>query len=217
MTDPVTILVAERVLERAVIAFFAGISMILGYSLFRAGIITQQQGEGEWGKLKIKLLSVGPGVFFALFGTIVMIILVVHGLSLPTIPVTSSIANSSEKDSAESIKYGTATNSLEFSSISSEDAQAITTVLVIVQSRRHALNLTSAQQDAFDRALSGLEQLRKAAAYKRFPAVASKYKDWSDRASVNPHFVDSLSAEEKKEFVEMRAFLNDSYLSGGQQ
>ena len=67
------ILLAERALERLTVVIFGGISMYLGYALFMKGIVGEQVAQLEVMTWKVRLQKVGPGVFFALFGTAILI------------------------------------------------------------------------------------------------------------------------------------------------
>jgi len=62
-----------RGLERILIILFSGLSLILGWHLFKVGIHPEQHAEIKTGKTLIKLTKVGPGIFFALFGASVFI------------------------------------------------------------------------------------------------------------------------------------------------
>jgi hypothetical protein len=44
----------------------------MGWYLFRTGVIIDQSASGEFRGAKVVLTKVGPGIFFALFGTIVL-------------------------------------------------------------------------------------------------------------------------------------------------
>lgn len=72
--DPVIL----RAVERILVVLFAGMAIYLGYRLFLA-VPTQQDADGKVvlpGGTEVVLSRVGPGAFFALFGTIAL------GLSL---------------------------------------------------------------------------------------------------------------------------------------
>ena len=62
-----------RGIERILIIILSGVSMILGWSLFKLGIFTEQSGEIKTKGFLIKLSKVGPGIFFALFGCLILI------------------------------------------------------------------------------------------------------------------------------------------------
>jgi hypothetical protein len=210
MVDPVTIVVAQRAAERTIIALFAGVSLILGYRLFKLGIIDQQKGEMGWGNLKVKLLSVGPGVFFAMFGTVVFGILAFRPLNIKP----GEIVNTAEaKQGAATITYGVDAQKLKLDSISDEDALAITTVVDLLQNRKLTPELNKAQQQSMDRGVKGLVVLRKLAAYERYPKAAPHYEEWSAKSAINDRFIATLDEQDRKEFLAMRDFLKNSYLS----
>jgi hypothetical protein len=71
--NPETIVALGRVLERLAVCIFAGISVVLGWHLFRVQIVDRQQAEFRWKEIAIRLTRVGPGVFFALFGSAILI------------------------------------------------------------------------------------------------------------------------------------------------
>jgi hypothetical protein len=57
-----------RALERIVIVIISGFSLWMGWQLFLRLPRTNQQAEFGYKGLTVKLIRVGPGVFFALFG-----------------------------------------------------------------------------------------------------------------------------------------------------
>lgn len=69
-----------RFIERIIIVFFSGISIILGWHLFKIGIVSPQSGVVSGYGFRFVLQKAGPGVFFSLFGCIVMSIALVNGL-----------------------------------------------------------------------------------------------------------------------------------------
>jgi ubiquitin C-terminal hydrolase len=68
----IEILSTGRVIERLIVVAFAGISIILGYKLFLKGVITPQSGSFKFSEVSVDLTKVGPGIFFSLFGTIIL-------------------------------------------------------------------------------------------------------------------------------------------------
>tara|TARA_R110001606_G_scaffold347860_1_gene497253 strand:+ start:86 stop:655 length:570 start_codon:yes stop_codon:yes gene_type:complete len=71
-----------RAVERILIISFAGISIILGWHLFKIGVLTAQKAEFSGKGFTAKLLNVGPGVFFSLFGSTVLSVALVNGLNI---------------------------------------------------------------------------------------------------------------------------------------
>ena len=68
--------------ERLIIVGSAILSLYLGYRLFIAGIVNKQSGEFSSKSFSVKLLNVGPGVFFALFGTFVLVVMISASLNV---------------------------------------------------------------------------------------------------------------------------------------
>lgn len=86
--DSELIAVAARHFERLLIVVAGGLSIFLGYRMFLAIPRTEPAAETGEGKLElpggvsIYVTRVGPGVFFALFGAIILGLGLQHGLSL---------------------------------------------------------------------------------------------------------------------------------------
>jgi len=75
--------IGARGIERLLVVLFAGLSIYFGFRLFLA-LPTQnnQQGEIELPGFKVVLSKVGPGVFFAAFGSAVLIASFTHPVSV---------------------------------------------------------------------------------------------------------------------------------------
>jgi hypothetical protein len=71
-----------RVVERLMISAIAGLCLTYGWNLFRVGVVNQQTAELGAKGWRINLKRVGPGVFFALFGTAVLAVSLRSPLSL---------------------------------------------------------------------------------------------------------------------------------------
>jgi hypothetical protein len=68
------VLAISRAVERLIADSMFGVSLILGWNLFRVGILHDQTAEASGKGWKIRLQKVGPGVFFALFGAAGLIV-----------------------------------------------------------------------------------------------------------------------------------------------
>jgi len=83
--DPDLVAIAARHVERLLIVLAGGLSIVLGYRMFLAIPKAQNDGEGKVqlpGGISIYVSRVGPGVFFALFGAIILSLGVHDGLRL---------------------------------------------------------------------------------------------------------------------------------------
>lgn len=70
--DIETLLAIFRGAERLFIVLAALLSITYGWNLFRTRILSSQKAEFSAGDWTVKFASVGPGVFFALFGAFVL-------------------------------------------------------------------------------------------------------------------------------------------------
>jgi hypothetical protein len=75
-----------RVVERLMICAFAGLSLTYGWNLFRVGVLNEQSAEMAAKGWRVNLKRVGPGVFFALFGCVVLAVSLRSPLALPLGP-----------------------------------------------------------------------------------------------------------------------------------
>lgn len=76
--DPLVISIACRSIERIIIILIGGLSVYLGWALFKLPIPSDSGAEIKHGQLQIVLRRIGPGVFFALFGTAVTVFSIAH-------------------------------------------------------------------------------------------------------------------------------------------
>jgi hypothetical protein len=85
--DTDLVAIAARHLERLLIVLAGGLSIVLGYRMFLAIPRAGKDGEGKIelpGGVSIYVTRVGPGVFFALFGALILGLGLQQGLKLET-------------------------------------------------------------------------------------------------------------------------------------
>lgn len=94
----IDVVLAGRVAERLLVCFFGGLSVVLGWSLFKAGVSLEQAAEFKAGPLAAKVQRAAPGTFFALFGCAILI----HSATKPLqYDTRQSVSNTAEsKNSA---------------------------------------------------------------------------------------------------------------------
>jgi hypothetical protein len=86
--DYQTIAVIARHLERLMIVLAGAMAIVLGYRMFLAiprPLEAAETGEGKLelpGGVSIYVTRVGPGVFFALFGAVILALALYHGLKV---------------------------------------------------------------------------------------------------------------------------------------
>lgn len=87
-----------RAIERIVIVIFGGVSIWMGWNLFKTNILQKGSGKTTIGNWQIELKEVGPGVFFALFGAIILIVSLQASLVLDSKENPAQHAPNDKKD-----------------------------------------------------------------------------------------------------------------------
>lgn len=71
--DTELLLIISRATERLLIILLAGTSMLSGVYLLKKGVSGISDAEWKTAMFSLKFFKISPGIFFALFGTIVLI------------------------------------------------------------------------------------------------------------------------------------------------
>lgn len=114
------IAISGRVIERLIVVISAAISLGFGWHLFKIGIVSAQSANLEGQGFTFNLKKVGPGVFFALFGTTVLALSLINPLELnpSKSPVKKDdesippVIRYAEEDSAKTKEYVKALNTV---------------------------------------------------------------------------------------------------------
>ena len=61
-----------RGIERLIVAISGAGGLVMGWHLFKVGVVNPQSGELKGKSWSVKLQRCGPGIFFGLFGTVIM-------------------------------------------------------------------------------------------------------------------------------------------------
>jgi len=59
------------------------VALYFGFRLFSKGVVVDQSGEASWNGFTLKLVKVGPGIFFALFGTGIVVTMTWERVNIP--------------------------------------------------------------------------------------------------------------------------------------
>ncbi len=93
-----------RSLEVIIAMFIGAFTCWLGYRLFEKGVSGKASLSAEHKKIKFQLLNASPGIFFALFGSVLVLI----SVSQKTSPSFASQNFQSTKSCAFSLSYSSA-------------------------------------------------------------------------------------------------------------
>lgn len=130
--DPIMVVIFFRSLERLLIIAGAVLCILLGWSLFKLPLNNEGEASIQYKNLQLALRRVGPGIFFSLFGSIIL------GLSF-AYPVHLS-AESSEVNSAKINKNLSKSASFEFSGAHEEKGNPYKNFVTSVNTAINAAN-----------------------------------------------------------------------------
>src|SRR6266404_4227844 len=153
---PEEVFVYARAAERLLIVMAAIASLFMGWNLFRIGVVQPQSGELKGKSWSVKLQRCGPGIFFAVFGTAVLLWGIYSRFSVTDQPDRQGSTASATK----SISYfGGGPEQLR------EIAQSINRVAASWSNERRCQEVNSdpvskASRQATDRAIANLSALR---------------------------------------------------------
>ena len=90
MIDYETVSVFFRGAERLFVVLSGALSIWMGWNLFKSNIVQKGDGAVTVGNWKVELKQVGPGIFFAAFGDIILYVYWATPLKFPEKPLPNS-------------------------------------------------------------------------------------------------------------------------------
>lgn len=189
---------AERLLADATF----GVSLVLGWNLFRIGVLKDQAAELSGHGWKFRLQRVGPGIFFALFGAVGLVVALQRPLQMT---VNTSAASSADNEAASS-----STQQINYAESNDSSLPDFITALTTVEYLGIQDNgVQSAQHDALLKAKPVLEARRQALLQNVYP----DYRWYVGvRASGGPG-ARKLSTEESKRYNKMDEIVNRTLIA----
>ena len=200
-----------RVVERLMVCAFAGLSLTYGWNLFRVGVLNEQSASASARGWRVNLKRVGPGVFFALFGCIVLGIIIRSPLSLPLSTKTSDTASVSHNEVAKNTaaKNTAATDPSEVvyaeggdTGVSKRWVASLNTILLLAKPDKFP---SSTEQKIIKRADEDLETLRNALLIRQFGApLLGDYNSYRKKVV---EYNTPGTEEEQKKFAQIDAWM----------
>lgn len=176
---PDEILVVGRVVERLLTCLFAGLSLTFGWNLFRVGVLSHQSAALAASGWRVELKRVGPGIFFALFGSVVLAVDLHSTLTFGS--------NENEQTSAANsvVTAGTRVYAVAGDqTVAKQWVASINTILSVATADKFQ---TNAEKQAIARAAADLTSLRTAVMVNQFGSDRiSEYQSKKDRFNLNP-------------------------------
>jgi hypothetical protein len=180
-----------RTIERLLTVGFSGLSIVLGWSLFKARLLKDQTAEFTSKSWTLRLERVGPGIFFALFGVLGLLYAQMHPLHLT--------GDDKARSSAES-RGGIEVN---YSGPGRDDARnelrAINTIdsIAIPAAEAHP---NSGERAAVEKAKTILDSRKQYLLRLELGDSLARYEKWKTDAETDPSATSKLSRSDAEEF-----------------
>jgi len=198
-------LIWSRAVERVLIVVFSGISLILGWSLFKLGILQDQAATFASKSFSIRLQKVGPGIFFALFAVFGFTVAITRPLNLKEFdqqPIAAKDGQTTfEISSAASVG---STNEITIKTINTLEQLAISKAWP---------TLTSSEQAAVKEARANQDASKRQALMNMFGDDFLRYEK-SKNQSGNPSALRQLTTQEKKLFFDIGQVADSMFIPG---
>jgi hypothetical protein len=198
----------ERAVERLLIVLFSGGALILGWNLFKTGILLAQSAEFKAKGITAKLLNVGPGIFFALFGTVSLVV-----AALRPMTVDSTFAESARQDGKASMvekrhtSYGAA--GIEFDPlVGTDEIRSINSIDFIIEAVQSQTKLKDSDRDELKRAIGYLEAMKRRAVFDQYPSLKDRFDELDQNPA--PDALAALSASDRKIFQSVKDLMDSN-------
>jgi hypothetical protein len=196
---------AFRAVERLMVVGAAILSIYYGYKLFGLTLASDGEMEASTNAFKIKMQKIAPGVFFALFGTGVLIYSLGHTLSINApVAIKQGKENSREvvssKDSI-AVNYLGRTTAIE---IEMDAIKNIGMVSNLINRYGLGANATQVEYNMVNSSLSALQSYRGVIIDANFgPGTFKAYKDIATLDAGTGNEFNKLSADEKAKYIKI--------------
>jgi hypothetical protein len=180
-----------RTIERLLTVGFSGLSIVLGWSLFKARLLKDQTAEFTSKSWTIRLERVGPGIFFALFGVLGLLYAQQHPLHLTGYDKDHS---SSENQSGFEVNYsgpGRDEARNELRAINTIDA------IAIPAAEAHP---NDGERAAVEKAKAILDSRKQYLLRLELGDSLARYEKWKAEADTDPSATSRLSRADAEQF-----------------
>jgi len=205
------ILFWARSIERLLIVLFSGMSLVLGWNLFRVGVLDPQAAELSTKSWKIKLQRVGPGAFFALFAVVGFVYSVSHPLNWDTKEYMPAPDNGKISEVRESKGSMMSKGDADVAALREREITAINTIEKVAIPKSMS-DSSAHEKEALQKALGQLQIRRDQLLFETFGPAAGQYKALGEKALSDPSALKYLSKDERKNYEKLQALRTDTFL-----
>jgi hypothetical protein len=197
----------ERAIERLLIVLFSGGALILGWNLFKTGIVLAQSAEFQGKGWTAKMLNVGPGIFFALFGTVSLVVASLRPFTIESTVFKPEDAQSKSKPPLiRRTSYGT--GEIEYTSlVGPDEMRSINTVSFVIDAVQGRIKLSDSDSADLKRAIGYLESMKRRAIFQQYPALKDRFDELDQKVREQPNFLNSLSDSDRKTFLAVKGLM----------
>jgi hypothetical protein len=211
--EPASALAWMRGLERLGIVGLSGISLILGWDLFRRGVVMAQTADFKAHGWTVRLQRVGPGIFFALFATVAFVSVIAHPLEITTgkdtkeerkLPGTEVTTTTTERH-----KISEAANP---SNGSDRDVITAINTIDLLLIPRMPKTIDSANTAAINKADQILDTQKKFLMFQRFGQLSIQFYSVNEKVPTDPSILGRQTQEFQDKYSEMEGWDKDTFL-----
>ncbi len=184
-----TIAVFAVAFERLFVVAAALTAIVLGWNLFTRAIVLNQSGSFSFGDWKVELKTVGPGVFFSLFGTIVL----VYVLLRPAEYTVTPNAGPGHTYTLRALGVGGSADTIALGYVRAVNTLIQIEKQVSAQPPGSAADLTVAQVADLKSAVARLTEMRQALLVQKFGKAA--FDEWQANATTFERQKQALAAD----------------------
>ena len=192
----------------------SGVSLVLGWDLFRRGIVEAQSADfksKDWG---LRLQKVGPGIFFALFATASFIFALSRPLSITPPTQISTVDRSvlNEKRASQgadaNLQYET---HFQSASDTEEVVRAINTIQQLALPRAYQ-GAQKGEATALQKADQAFNSYKKAAMFEKFGEISIQFYQIHDQVPGEPSLLAKQSKSLRDKYEPMELFDKQTFV-----
>jgi hypothetical protein len=211
--DPSVISAWSRALERIAVVGLSGLSLILGWDLFRRGVLDSQSADFKVHNWSVRLQRVGPGIFFALFATVAFVSAISHPLEITTGKKTEQQLKTAGADvSTETTEDQTITNAAKAGTSNDRNVVAAINTLHLIALPRLPQGLDAGDRDAITKADQTLDAYKKSLMFERFGQMSVQFYSIHDKVSYDPSILGKQTADFQNKYSEIEGWDKDTFL-----
>jgi hypothetical protein len=207
-----TILTWARAFERLSIVGLSGLSLVLGWDLFKRGILEAQSADFKIKDWMFKFQKVGPGIFFAFFATATFVSALYRPLTIaPGSPNT--FAANTPNDASRTIQNP----NIQYESHPQQAPDSVRIVKSINTIQRLALPRVEAvskeeEITALRKAADVLESYKRELMYEQYGADSVLFYQIHDDVVSTPSILSKQSKDFQAKYEDMERFDKETFL-----